>query len=390
MSVFLGPYIKERPEPSVSIFPVRHNQLQSEPTLDEHERLRYIEYFQKKLLREGTEHFLSEQKQWFQLNRSRIAAEYDAIVKSRSDDVSALDNPFLTHQDQTEYDSVFTRLIFEPILSKAHQASSKLGYLIRRPVVLANAPSVEPTPAGVPSTDSHILFIGQGTFSFCNYWAKVFTAAIYTAGTISKQGGSKDSVAAAIGTDPVILQTVRLVLRYVRSESLIGFGKFKEKQHLQPFRVLLVTAMETFIVGHELAHFFLHEKYPELNGVPPGMTPREVELLCDALGFAICAVVGETDKNEVSRHLIGPLLLLYALKLTEDVQNTLLDLRPQISDTHPGLSERIQSLFMFAKTTDPTGSLSSSMEEALGYAVTVGAHVKTILMSIQDESISDA
>jgi hypothetical protein len=364
--------------------------LRSDPTLEEHERLRYLEYFQKKLVREGTEHFLSEQRQWFQLNRSRLAAEYAAIAKARGDDVPALHNPFLTHQDQTEYDSIFARQIFSPILSKALQVSTKLGYPIRRPVVLANAPSVEPTPAGVPSTDSHMLFVGQGTSSFCNYWAKIFSAAIYKAGTVSKQERSQDSVIAAIRTDPVMLQAIRLVLRYGRSESLVGFGEFKQEPHLLPFRVLLVTAMETFIVGHELAHFFLHEQYPELNGVPPDKTPREVELLCDAMGFAICSAVGEADDNEVSRHLIGPLLLLYALKLSEDVQSTLLDLKPQFSDTHPGLTERIQSLFMFAKTADPSGSLASSMEEALDYALIVGAHVKSVLMSVQAESGSDA
>lgn len=375
--------------PSLHSFARRH-QLRSDLTPGEHERLRYLEYFQKMLVRAGTEQFLSEQKQWFHLNRSRLAAEYDAIASGQGDDIPALDNPFLSHQDQTEYDSVFSRQIFAPILSKALHASAKLGYAVRRPVVLANAPGVEPTPAGVPSTDSHMLFVGEGTSSFCNYWAKVFSAVIYKAGTISKQERSGDSVIAAIRTDPVMLQAVRLVLRYVRAESLMGFGEFKQEPHLLPFRAMLVSAMETFIVGHELAHFFLHEQYPEMNGVPPGNKPQEVELLCDAMGFAICSAVGEADDNEVSRHLIGPLLLLYALKLSEDVQSILLNLKPKISDTHPGLAERIQSLFMFAKTADPSGSLAASMEEALDYALIVGAHVKSVLMSVRPVSGGDA
>jgi hypothetical protein len=72
------------------------------------------------------------------------------------------------------------------------------------------------------------------------------------------------------------------------------------------------------------------------------------------------------------------------------VQSTLLDLKPQFSETHPGLTERIQSLFMFAKTADPSGFLASSMEEALDYALIIGTHVKSVMMSVQAESGSDA
>lgn len=353
---------------------------------EERERIRYLEYFQKTLVHEGTQDFLAEQKRWFELNRSRLASEFAALAEAQGKVVPALDNPFLTHQDQTEHDSVFTRQIFSPILSKALQVSAKLGYPIRRPVVLANAPSVVVTPAGLPSSDSHMLFIGQGTFSFCNYWAKVFASIFYRAGIVSKEGACGDAVLTAISADSAMLQAVRLVLRYVRSESLVGFGEFSQEKHLFHLRMLLVTATETFVVGHELAHFFLQEQYPELNGIPPGKTLREVELICDAIGFAICSAVGELDDNEASKNLIGPLLLLYALKLSEDAQEILLGITPPISDTHPGLTERIRSLFGFARTVDPTGSLNCSLEEALNYAVIVGGYVKSALQQVKADS----
>lgn len=340
-------------------------------------------------MREGTEDFLSEQRRWFQLNRHRLAAECAAITKKTKDINPALENPFLVHQDQTAYDSVFAHAIFTPLLSKALAASARLGYPIRRPIVLANAPSVEPTPAGVPSTDCHMLFIGQGTSSFCNYWAKIFSAAIYKAGTVPAQDRCETSIIAAIRSDPVMLQALKLVLKYARSESLMGFGELKQEPHLAPFRLLLVAAMETFIIGHELGHFFLHEQYPELNGVPPNHTLLDVELLCDAIGFAICSAVGDTEENEVSRHLIGPLLLLYALKLSEDAKGILLDLKPQASDTHPGLTERIQGLFKFANTADPSSSLVTTMEEALNYALIVGVHIKTVLKSVRADESND-
>lgn len=337
------------------------------------------------LVREGTEDFLSEQKQWFQLNQSRLAVEYAAAASSRGEVVSTLENPFLTHLDQTKYDSVFTHQIFTPILAKALEASTKLGYPIQRPVVLANSPSIEPTPAVVPSTDRHMLFVGQGTYSFCNYWAKVFSAAIYRAGTVSMQDCSETSIINAIRNDPVMVKAVKLIFRYMCFGSLVGFGEFKQDQHLENFRILLVTSMETFVIGHELGHFFLHEKHSDLNGIPPNHTPHEVELLCDAIGYAICSAVGDAEENDVSRHLIGPLLLLYALKLSEDANCILLNLEPQTSATHPGLSTRIQSLFKFAKIADPSNTLSDAMEEALNYATIMGSYIKTVLISVQSE-----
>src|SRR5262245_61267740 len=99
--------------------------MRSEDSLEKQERLRYLEYFQKKLVREGTEHFLLGQKQWFEHNRNRLASEYAAIMARGGNAAPAL-NPFISHQDETEHDSVFARSIFSPILSKALQASSDL------------------------------------------------------------------------------------------------------------------------------------------------------------------------------------------------------------------------------------------------------------------------
>jgi hypothetical protein len=229
-----------------------------------------------------------------------------------------------------------------------------------------------------------MLFIGQGTFSFCNYWAKVFTSIIHSAGTVLAQEADHEAVIEAIRRDPATVQALRLVLRYARAESLVGFGKYAHEKNLVHFRMLLVQAMEMFIVGHELGHFFLEEQYPELNGVPPDLTPHSVELLCDIIGFSVCTADGHESENELSRHLIGPLLLLYALKLSEDVQNTLLNTRQEASDTHPGLAERIQNLFKYARAIDPTGALYSSMEETLDYAAILGAQVKTVISHISD------
>jgi hypothetical protein len=190
--------------------------------LDEQENLRYVAYFQRQLVREGSERFLVEQKAWFERNRSRLAAEYDSITKVRQLSLGADGNPYITHRDSTEFDSLTARQIFMPILEQALRAAAELGYPIKRPVTFANSPGIEPDARGLPSTDRHILFIGQGISVFCNYWSKVFAAAIHGVGSLPVHERSTESAMESIRSNPIMVTAMKLVLRYARFESLVG------------------------------------------------------------------------------------------------------------------------------------------------------------------------
>jgi hypothetical protein len=362
---------------------------QTNTTNDAAERLRYLNYLQGTLIREGTEQFLANQRKWFEDNRARLAREYELVMEASGRTPSALDNPYLTHHDRSAHDSVFARHIFTPILERALAVTAKLGLSIKRPVVLANAPSVELTPVSWASTDTHMLFVGQGTSSFCNYWSKVYAAVIYCIATLPEAERTPEGRIHAVGTNPITLTAVKLLFRYLRSESLMGFGEVKQGPHLMSYREMLCHSMETFIVGHELGHFCLHEAHPETNGVPPGKTLKEVELLCDAMGFSISSAVGAAMGDDVSKHLIGPLLLLYTLRLNEQADELILERPAPESETHPSLKERIGGLFAFAATAAPAGDLTIPLKEAMSYANVLGSILKETLRQAKSGDASE-
>ena len=353
--------------------------------LDEQEELRYIAYFQRQLVREGSEDFLAEQKVWFERNRAQLAADFDAVSKVGGGPVGGVENPFLTHRDATEFDSLYARQIFVPILEKSLQAAAKLGFKIQRPVMFANSPDVEPGACGLPSTDQHTLFIGHGVSTFCNYWSKVFAAAIYDVGSLLPHARTTEAVMESIRSNPILVTALKLVLRYARAESLVGFGELKQEVHLDGFRIEVLRAMETFVVGHELGHFILHEQFPEENGIPPGSSLRDVELICDAYGLWICSEVGEAEGNFSSKHLVGALLFFCALRLCEDGQGILLGVERAESESHPSTKDRIRHLLAFAQQADPSGILLRYLEESLDYALILSLHIKSVLKSVSEE-----
>ncbi|MCU7374872.1 hypothetical protein PEC18_29485 [Paucibacter sp. O1-1] len=362
---------------------------------DEQEWLRYVTYLQASLVTADTEEFLAGQRVWFESNRTRLVAKFDEIVMSEGGTPNPLNNPYVTYQDRTGYGSIFAQQIFSPILERSLRAASQLRFSLQQPVVLVNAPNVDPSPSGLPSTDKHILFIGQGTSSFCNYWSKIFAATIDAIAKIPEAERNDAALILAVRGAPIIAPAIELLLRYVRSDSVLGFGELKHDPRLDAYRLELCNSMETFIVGHELGHFLLHERYPETNGVPPGKTLKEMELHCDALGFAICGAVGNAEGDETSVHLIGPLLLFYALHLCDDIGHMVLERPPSTSETHPSNRERMHQLFSFADMVAPGGHLWGPLEEALSYASVLGSQVRLALFRAstgrepEDEEIAE-
>lgn len=231
---------------------------------DDQERERYIEYLQGTLVREGSEEFLRGQREWFEKNRERIAQRYEEIGDPTGRFSRDLAAAARAHADRGEYDSFVSRQIFEPILAKVLAISKEMGFTPKLPVRFANSPAIEPSPAALLSTSEHILFAGQGTFAFCNYWGKVFSTAMVEISELPKRKRrSTPEVLAKLRNGQVLIDATRLAVSYAMTESLAGFGKIEQRPDIHGVRVLLVNAMEVFIVAHEVAHFVAHEEFPE-------------------------------------------------------------------------------------------------------------------------------
>lgn len=182
-----------------------------------------------------------------------------------------------------------------------------------------------------------------------------------------------------------MVTALKLVLQYARAESLVGFGELKQDDHLDGFRIEVLRAMEVFVVGHELGHFILHEQFTEENGIPPGRSLRDVELICDAYGLWICSEVGEAEGNFSSKHLIGALLFFCALRLCEDGQEILIGVERAESKSHPSTNDRIRHLLSFAQQADVSGVLLRYLDESLDYALILGLHIKSVLKNVSEE-----
>lgn len=354
--------------------------------MDHLERQRYIEYFQRQLLPDGGDSFWQGHKAWFDANRSVLAEQYLSVSKKPDGNAQALAAAVLAHQDQGEYDNFLAKQIFEPLVRKALEICEEDGFAPRNPVKFVNSPGFEPSAAAIPSSGEHLIFAGQGTFAFCNYWSKIFSSAIVEVGELpDEERVSPDAAITKLRQGRVLLDAAQLALHYACFDSLLGFGQLKQPQELLGGRVMLVNAMEIFVVGHEIGHFLGHEAYPESSGIPPGQDSKSHELECDAVGLAISTAYGVREGNAFAFQLIGPLLLFYALRICEQVKSFLFDEAPAQSESHPSHEERFRFALDFLDAVGAKEDIKESVQFALDVAMYVGSQVQLIARDLKTQ-----
>jgi len=347
--------------------------------MDNFESQRYIEYFQRQLAREGADSFWQRQKAWFDNNRAAIANQYLQISKNRDGQAAVLAGSILAHQDQGEHDNFFARQIFEPLVRRALDICHEGGFRLRNPVRLVNSPGLEASPAALPSSAEHVLFMGQGTFAFCNYWSKIFSSAMAEISKLpSEEHKSPEAMLSKLKQGNVLVDATRIAVRYAYCDSLLGFGRLEQAEELVGFRMLLVNAMEIFVVGHEIGHLLGYESHPETQGIPPGSDARNHELECDAVGLAISTAYGVREENAFAFQLIGPLLLFYALRTCDQVKAILFDEPPTPSESHPSHEERFRFALEFLGAAGAQDNIKESVQFALDVAMCVGSQVQLI------------
>lgn len=350
----------------------------------DNENQRYIEYFQRQLAPEGSDAFWKGRKVWFEENRVELSEQLHSLSKSDGDRLQTLATSILKHEDQGEYDSFFAKEIFEPLVEIALDICKKNKIELKNPVKFVNSPGLDPSPVALASSAEHLLFAGQGTFSFCNYWSKVFSSAIAEVAELpEEERNSPEAIVQKLLQGNVIMDAARLSLRYAHSGSLVGFGRMAQDDDLTAFRTLLVNAMEIFAIGHEIGHFLAHEDYPETSGIRPGQDAKSHELECDAIGLAISTEYGVRNKNPFAFQLIGPLLLFYALHTCERVKSILVDEEPIRSDSHPTHEERFSHTLNFLSKVGASKDVMEGVHFTLEVALCVGSQVQVIAQKLK-------
>lgn len=293
---------------------------------DEH---RYVQYLQEQLVADDGWRPIIERL------RSELAPSIPEHLRDSTTDVFV--RQWNSFEPTTEYDLPATHAIFQPILDDIVAASTAIGLRPVAAIRLATSTDMAAGPISRPGTGGHLLFVGPGTSTFCNYWAKVIA---WHCDSLVRANGprpvaSRLETKAALRLDarPLAL-ALRLAHRYARDASVVGFGPVEIPEAANGIRHELLVGMETFVVAHEYSHFVAEERLPELSG-------HNLERFCDALGLQLARNAPAQHSNWSNFVGAGAIAFFAASNFCMELEAIVSNRAVGSSESHPPLLERI-------------------------------------------------
>ncbi|HEY4358754.1 MAG TPA: hypothetical protein VGN16_23605 [Acidobacteriaceae bacterium] len=322
------------------------------------EDIRYITYRQSQLLDEDWKSIFDPAKwrAWAEQNIEQFRAliEQSSTV-GRSSIIGHLED-FLSFGPDTVYELPTSRAIFAPIFEEVEMAAERIGLKPIRVVRLFTSTGIDASPSAFPTSADHMLFVGLGTSSFCNYWAKCITVlimAIHPSIGMRRMEKAEDVESVFRNAPHGLLLATRLVLYYATFGTVIGFGEVKQPPECLAYRVQLLDAMETFAIAHEYAHFVAEERLPEFSGVLDSAQSQKLELFCDRLGLSISRESGSVVDNYLTFAGVGALVTFRVMQMCDTARKLIGEsFRPisgitgsdRSTSSHPEYEDRIQLL----------------------------------------------
>lgn len=326
----------------------------SEPK-DVDDKFSYIAYLQKQLLAEGWETFFRED------NQGPSDEELDAILRAVAPTLGDIDERVLevarkmwtaSLELSTEYENRLTEIRYRPILNEIIEAARELEIPAVRPVDLATSTDISCTPLARPTEDRHLLFAGEGTARFCNYWTKAISRVFFSLRSISKGSSQANWDSALLSARPSGVTLAALfATKYAFQGTMLQFFRVTNIPEETDWRGALLHAMLLFSVAHEYAHFVLHENDPEVQGTLSDEESQSLELRCDSLAITISTHIGRKDNLILICTGVGALAFYRILQLCRAVKDRYVSagrLSESTStphtDTHPALEKRIAAI----------------------------------------------
>jgi hypothetical protein len=290
----------------------------------EDELHRYIEYQQRQLLTPGWADFFDPQlmRTWLAKNGAKLNADLASQYDDTSSPAAHLENLLHGFEPKTAFDSPQTQAIFGPILEMVKGGAEEINIRVQRPIEIVTATNVGASAAAIPTATegSHFLFVGLGTSSFCNYWAKAFTAIVKTLARPNpfRRFTRREDIEAVLKSDPSgVILAGRLALAYAMYGSLIGFGQIDQPPDHLAYRLQVLSSMEVFVVAHEFAHFVADEQMPEFRGQLDAEASHKLEDFCDQLALQISRHYANRADNFLSFVGLGGILFFRAMQISE-------------------------------------------------------------------------
>jgi hypothetical protein len=345
---------------------------------------RYIESLQRQLHTPGWEEFhdLNRMKDWFAKNGDKFDGDMAPQYGDTCSPTAHIEKLIRSFEAKTEFDSPCTEATFAPILKEVNLAAEQIGIRVKRPIHIVTSTNVAPSPAIRPTKGPHFLFIGLGTSSFCNYWAKAFAAVVKAIAKDNpdQQFTNIEQIQGALKPDPSgVILAARLAFAYGAYGSVIGFGQVIQPASYLSYRLQVLRAMEVFVVSHEFAHLVAEERLPKFQGVLGTETSRELEYFCDHLALQISRHYANHEDNFLAFTGMGAILFFRAMEMSEFAREKLaavhkssLPTQPgppavaQDDSSHPTLSARIgriKSLAISLTPDDQRSQVAAFIEE---------------------------
>lgn len=314
---------------------------------------RYVQYLQKQLVTPGSEAWSDHElvREWVSANRAKLRALLPSA--STADQITDEYVRFVTEFECSgPYDSASASAIFGPLMDRIIAANRTAGLRTVRPISLVNSPAIEATPFSRSTDGVHIIFAGHGTFSFCNYWAKIFVS------LGEAQARSKERSFSGLAID-AIRNASKLALYYACTGTVLGFGILESPHRLLPLRVAYLQAMELFCLGHEVGHCIADDVDDRYRGVLSDEDHRELELLCDRIG--ICSSrIASSDDNWAGFCGAGAALMIYAHEICRNAQSRCASKSEASPHRHPPLAERIRVVREQVVSTSPADQVAAA------------------------------
>jgi hypothetical protein len=350
---------------------------------------RYVEFCQRWLLTPGAEDlFDASLVPHLLTRRSHHLRALSGGQTAGAEAAEALLHLHETFRPDTRFELPETSAVFAPLLADIKSTAEQTGIRPIRHVRIATSTDVSATPYARPSADGeHLLFIGLGTSSFCNYWAKAFTALlrVLSAHNPNARCDGRATLESVVRKDPrPLLLMQRLAFHYAEHGTLIGFGEVEQPPDDLGYRLQLLRAMELFVVAHEFSHFVVEERFPEWRGSLEAQQVHASELFCDQLGFALSRQANSASESFDAFTGAGALVFLRAMELSLDVRERVTG-APCSSGHHPEFRTRVELLKELLRTR----TAADQRERAVAFLEeydTIAIGIRDILLSLMDQA----
>ena len=314
---------------------------------------RYITYLQRSQIQEGWEEFL-ENPSW-----DIGTPAFDPTLKTVMDSSGEADDALREEVKAmlstsvvlaTPFESRITAIRYRPILDKIIQAANDLGLPPVRPIDLVTSTDISCTPMARPTDDRHLLFAGEGTARFCNYWTKAISQVVSAMKAMDMKLFETDRDADLLAANsPGMALAALLATRYAFQGTLLRFVRVPDIPEEADWRGALLRSMYLFSVAHEYAHFVAYETRPETHGILADEESQDLEIWRDRLAIKFCRHIGKQEDAPHIRAGLGAIAFFRVLEichLAEDlyVAAGRISTRNHSGDraeSHPALNTRI-------------------------------------------------